>query len=245
MHVVAASGMNVTLLAGFLMSIFGVFFHRKVALLLGMSGVVVYAILSGLDPSIVRAAIMAQLAFGAVLFGRQYNGIYGLALTAGAMVLWSPLLIEDIGFQLSVLATLGIIVLNPLFTRYVKNFASLNFVIVEDLITTFSAQVFTLPILLLAFGQYGLLSILVNMLVLWTIPLITIVGGIGVLVGLLVAPLGQAIVYVCLPLLWYFVKVTSFFAGISPVLTFSQLPFSLLLGYYLLLAAGIISFSRK
>ena len=235
-HIVAASGMNVTLVAGFLFAIFAGIFKRRGAIVASIVGIFVYVCLSGFQPSILRAAFMGGVAFSAGFFGRQYSGIYILFLVGSGMLLWDPLLLSDVGFQLSVLATFGIVVVQPiLFKRNIFG---------EDFGTTLAAQLTTLPILLATFGQYSLLSIVANLLVLWTIPLIMTIGGIGILVGLVFEPLGKLLVYGVIPLLWYLEKVTAFFAAHSATIHIDSLPVSFLVGYYLLLL-GIVLFLKK
>ena len=231
-HVIEASGMNVTLVGGFLLGIVSRFFKRRLSLVITIFGILFYTLLSGLGPSIVRAAIMGIVAFSGQLFGRQYTPVYGLFLAAGVMLFWDPLLLGNVGFQLSVGSTLGIILLKPMIP--------LKGLLLDDIGTTFAAQIATLPILLSTFGSYGLLSLVVNALVLWTVPLLMILGGIGVVGGLLWNSLGVIILQLCLPLLWYFVGVGAYFGKFNLPFQIQQMPVLLSLGYYLLLGTLIL-----
>ncbi len=246
MHVIAASGMNVTMVAGFLSSIFMLFLKRQTALLASILGIVFYAFLAGLQPSIIRASIMGILVFSSQILGRQSLGAYGLFLTGFIMLFISPLLISDVGFQLSFTATAGLLYIRPLFNKIGKlSNISKKFPMTEDFLITFSAQIATLPILLAVFGTYSLWSILVNTLVLWTIPTLMILGGVGAILGMVFQPLGAILVYLCLPFLLFFQKIVMFFAALSGALTVKNLPLSLVLGYYLLLLALIFYFSKS
>ena len=100
-HVIAASGMNVTLVAGFLSVFFAFFFKRQIAIGLSILGIIFYAILAGLEPSIIRASVMGILVFSAQILGRQTLAVNFLALTGFVMLFVDPSLIFDIGFQLS------------------------------------------------------------------------------------------------------------------------------------------------
>ncbi|HSD98335.1 MAG TPA: ComEC/Rec2 family competence protein [Patescibacteria group bacterium] len=226
-HIVAASGMNVTLVTGFLFTLLGSLLTRRLAVGASIFGIFLYVVVSGFDASIVRAALMGSVAFSAMLFGRQYSSVYILFLVGTAMLLWDPILLTDVGFQLSFLATAGILFVQPLFSHL--SFFS------DDLATTLSAQVATLPVLLSAFGQYSLLSIIANVLVLWTIPIITIIGGVGIVLGLIFEPLGKILILFILPLLWYVVTIASFFAQHAVSVQISSLPMAFVVGYYLLL----------
>lgn len=236
-HLVAASGMNVTMVAGFLFGIFGSMLKRQVAVAVSLFGIFAYVCLSGFDASIVRAALMGSVAFTASLLGRQYSSLYVLLLVGIGMLLWSPVLLTDVGFQLSVLATAGILVLkSSLFSASIFS---------EDIGTTLAAQLATLPILLGTFGQYSLLSVFANVLVLWTIPLIMMFGGVGILIGLVFEPLGRLIVWCIYPLLWYLQQVTGFFSTHSISVQMDSLPLVFIVGYYCLLLGAVLVLTKK
>ena len=105
-HVIAASGMNVSMLSGFLLAVLGRILRRQIALIVSIVAICFYAVLAGLEPSIVRASIMAGIAFTALLLGRQGTALWSLILTALLMLLFNPFLFRDIGFQLSFAAPL-------------------------------------------------------------------------------------------------------------------------------------------
>lgn len=236
-HVIAASGMNVTMVAGFLMMLFTRLLRRRFAIVYAIILLLIYTVFSGLQSSIIRATLMGICAFSAQALGKQYFGFYGLVLTSFVMLLYNPGYIFDVGFQLSILATLGILTINPLVSR-------VSF-ITEDIATTFSAQLATMPILVSVFGQYSLLSILTNALVLWTIPLLMIVGGLAAAIGIIFPVLGGWIVYLAIPLLWYFEAIVSFFAVIPIQPQLSNITPMLILGYYLILIGIVCGFYVK
>ena len=244
MHVIAASGMNITMVAGFLSSIFMLFLKRQTALFASILGIVFYAFLAGMQPSIVRASIMGALVFSSQILGRQSLGAYGLFLAGFLMLFISPSLISDVGFQLSFTATIGLLYIRPLFNRVGRlNGLAKKFPLFEDFFITSSAQIATLPILLATFGMYSLWSILVNVLVLWTIPTLMILGGVGAILGMIFQPMGSILVYLCLPFLLFFQQIVMFFGALGGVLVVQNLPLSFILGYYLLLLALIFYFS--
>jgi competence protein ComEC len=150
------------------------------------------------------------------------------------MLFLEPYIISDVGFQLSFLATLGILLIKPLLPLPKKNIVS------EDFGTTVAAQVSTLPVLLGTFGMFGILSIIVNVLILWTVPVLMLFGSIGLLTGLLFEPVGKLILYFCLPFLIYFEYIVSLFGGVGWILEIKQFPWQFTLGYYLLLLAFVL-----
>ncbi len=240
MHVIAASGMNVTMVAGALFSLFSYIFSRRTGLVLSFLGVLFYAFIAGFEPSIVRASIMAGLTFLASILGKQKHAIYLLGVTAYGMLFIEPVLLYDIGFQLSFLATLGIMLLKPLIQLGKIGEISVIRVIREDFLTTLAAQIATLPILLINFGSVNVLSLIVNVLVLWTIPFLMVIGGFSLLVGFLFPPLGSIIAALTIPFLWFFEKIVSFFGVMKLPLIFESDSFILWLGYYLTLVAFIV-----
>lgn len=245
-HVVAASGMNVTIVGGFLSSLFSWFFKRQIAIVFSIAGIVLYAVLAGFDPPIVRASIMGILVFSARILGRQTLASYGLFLAAFAMLFFLPSLIFDIGFQLSFMATLGLLYIQPILEGG-RNFRMLinNSIFGEGMVTTIAAQGATLPILLSNFGVYSLWSVAANALVLWTIPALMVIGGLSALMGIVIPSLGQLILYISLPFLLYFEKVIMFFGGLSAVVRTEEFPWQFGVGYYLLLCAGMLFIKRR
>lgn len=208
MHVVVASGMNVTFVAGFLMSILLIFLSRKKAILFTLLGIWIYAFISGFEAPIVRSTIMFSIALIAQLFGRLSFSTNALFLSAILMLIIKPIWIYDLGFILSFTATGSLM----LFTKKVEKL--LVFVpkyIKTDLNTTLAAQIGVVPILFVTFGQFNLLSPLVNVLILWTVPLIMIIGSIGGVIGLIIPELGKLILYLAYPLTWYFISIVGFF----------------------------------
>ena len=225
-HVIAASGMNVTLVGGFISAFFAFFLKRQIAIALSILGIIFYAVLAGLEASIIRASIMGIIVFCAQILGRQALAVNGLFLAGFAMIFIDPTLISDIGFQLSFAATAGIL--------FIKKAPS-----------TIAAQLATLPILLANFGTYSIYSVLVNGLVLWTVPILMAIGGIGALLGLILEPLGQLLIYLCYPLLIYFEAVVNFFGKIGGVINVQSIPWQFIIGYYCLLMSILIIFKKK
>ncbi len=233
LHMVAASGMNVSLLGGFVSSLFAYFLKRQAALIATIAFILFYTLLAGAQPSIVRAAIMGILVWSAQIIGRQAISVWILALTGYGMLLFDPYLLSDIGFQLSFAATLGLLVLRPLFE--VK-----KSILGEDLVTTFIAQLATLPIILANFGMYSPVSLLVNALALWPVPMLMVLGSLGALAGFIWQPLASVFLYLSLPLLLYIEYMAKFSSKFAFVLTFDSFPIPAVVGYYMILASFML-----
>lgn len=235
MHIIAASGMNVTMVGGFFFYLFSLFLKRQWAILLSVAGILFYDFLAGFQSSIVRASVMVIIAFSAQILGKQRDGLYALFLTALVMLFWQPNYLTDIGFQLSFAATLGILVIPQVLKRFENGITS-------DLITTISAQIATLPILISSFGVYSLWAIVVNALVLWTVPILMILGGFAAILAFVFKPLAIILLYLCLPFLLFFEAVVNYFAGLPGSLVLQNFPWQLVVGYYLILIS-ILAFA--
>ena len=143
LHVVAASGMNVTMVGGFFLASLTLFLKRRIALIATVFIIVLYIGIASFEPSIVRAGIMGILAFTAQILGRQALSFFFLFIAFFFMLMVDPLLLYDVGFQLTILATAGLIVGKPLLDRFIQSplpvFASLK----ESFTTTLAAQIAT------------------------------------------------------------------------------------------------------
>jgi competence protein ComEC len=153
------------------------------------------------------------------------------------LFLW-PQFLTDVGFQLSFASTLGIIIIPSLCKKWENALSG-------DFLTTVSAQAATLPILLGSFGTYSVWSVVVNALVLWTVPILMILGGFAAIASFVFAPLSRVLLYLCLPFLIYFQSITGFFAGLKGSLIVQSLPRQLTAAYYLLLISLLVFAFQK
>lgn len=238
LHVIAASGMNVAFVASAIMSLFGRFVRRQIVIVLAMIGVVFYAFLAGFELSIVRAAIMLVVALAASLLGKGYLPFKALLITGYLMLIYNPGNLLDIGFQLSFLSTLGIMLIKPILFRD-------KFLLLDDIGTTIAAQIATLPILILNFGEYGLLSVVVNGIVLWTVPYLMLFGILGIVLGAVFLPLGAMFIWMCLPLLIYFQAVVGYFGGLDWLWRAQGFSWFFGIGYYFMVLGLIVYFRGR
>jgi competence protein ComEC len=195
-----------------------------VAVLLCLLTVAIYTLLVGAAPSVVRAAIMGGLAVIASELGRRSASLNALALTAALMCLFSPGLLQDVSFQLSTAATLGLVLfsapLQAAFSRQVTarlpaGAAKHATRLVSDyLLTTLAAQITTLPVIAFHFQRFSLSALLANPLILPPQPLVMMVGGLSVLAGSLLPPLGQALAWLAQPFAAYTIHMVELLAQI-------------------------------
>jgi len=209
-HVVVASGTNVTFVVSFLMGVLTLILPRRKAILFVILGIILYLFLSGFDAPLIRAAIMATVVFVGQETGRLVSTWRVLIMTAGIMLVVNPDWLIDIGFILSFVSTASLM----LFEKRIRE--KLKFVpevLKEGLSTSLAAQIGVAPILFVTFGQFNILSPIINALVLWTIPFIMILGGLGGVAGLIFPFLGKMILYLCYPLAWWFVRIVNLFTA--------------------------------
>ena len=191
LHIIALSGVNISILTN-LVARCTLFLGRKIGSMVSIFLIILFVLFVGPSPSIVRAAIMGSLSLLAVYFGKQSWGLLSLILASGTMLLLDYKLISNISFQLSFLATLGIILANRKLEcqRQSGFIGELIFWFKENLKLTLSAQIFTLPVIVYNFHRISLIAPVANLLIEWMIQPIMVLGLVTSLMGWLWQPLG-------------------------------------------------------
>lgn len=121
-HIIAISGFNIAIIAELFLAFFGRAFGKRRGAFFAAIGIIFYTLLVGADAAVVRAAVMGVTALFARHFGRRQDGIITLFVVAMLMALFNPYYLQDVGFQLSFAATLGLILYAQSFTEGVRNF---------------------------------------------------------------------------------------------------------------------------
>jgi len=210
-HIVVLSGYNVTIVAESLMRFFS-FLPRMFSLSLGAVSIVFFAILTGASATIVRASIMALLVLLARATGRTNEITHALLIAAFFMVLHNPMIvIYDPSFQLSFLATLGLIYVSPYIEKYLK-LVPTKWQLREFATATVATQIFVLPLLLYIMGEFSLVALPVNILVLAFVPLTMLFGFLTGVLGLLSATLAFPFTAISYGLLSYELLIVDLFA---------------------------------
>lgn len=198
-HIVAVSGYNMSIVAEGLVVlalIFGAW--RQWAAGVAVAGLALFLLIIDGSAASLRAALMAWFAFGAYFFGRPAASWNGLLLAASVMLCFDPLLIRyDVGFQLSFLATLALLV----FTR---SFETFNFFrywygkITALFLTTIVIELFTLPVVVSTFGTFSIIAPFANAILLPLVPIAMFIG----LAALTLSALVQAFGILVVPFVW-------------------------------------------
>jgi competence protein ComEC len=186
---------------------------RWLAAGVALVGVVVYTVLVGGDAAVVRAAVMGIVTIIGVAVGRPSLAYNSLAFAVLVMTVLNPYTLWDVGFQLSVLATLGLILYAQRFEERTQRLLVRRLSaerarqvvswISDALLLTLAAQIMTTPLILKYFGRLSVVSLLTNVLVLPVQPLVMLLGGAATVAGLVAELLGRVVGWLAyLPLTW-------------------------------------------
>jgi len=240
-HLVALSGYNISILVIVVAGILSQIFYRRICFWLTLMVIIGFVLMTGAEASVVRAAIMGSI----ILLATQVNRVYSfrniIAVAAFVMVLANPkVLVFDVGFQLSFMALLGIVYFLPVIKKVLKiddDPGILSWK--ENLLATVSAQVFVAPFLISYFGNFSLLSLVANVLILCAVPLTMALGFITAGIGLLSLNLAIIFGWLINILLSYEISIIEIF-GKFDFLRITSLSVWLAIIYYALLIGFII-----
>lgn len=247
-HIVVLSGYNIAIIAEFIMWSLG-FLPKKVGLTFGVIGILLFVGMTGAGASTIRAATMTLIAVLGKALGRTYTASRALFIAAFLMLIYNPrILLHDPSFQLSFVATFGLIYVSPV----VKEKLSLaklipeKFQLRELVISTLTTQIFLLPFLLYQTGMLSLVSLPVNLLTLAFIPFTMLMGFITGVLGFFWPILALPFAFVTHTLLSYIIFIAEFFANL-PFSTFttSAFPFWLMVVVYIFYFYYLWRFYKK
>ena len=199
-HILSVSGSHISLLAAVMAWLSGLLrLPKGITAGLVIGAIVLYCILSGCVPPVIRSGIMGGLTFLALALEREKAAGFILLLTGIVMVAISPLLLFHISFQLSFLATAGLLFLAPGIRQWFR-LKRVPELVAGSMAITIAAQVGTLPVLAWYFNQLSLSSLLANLL---AVPIIELILVLALFAGLaaLVIPLAGAVLFTVVSLL--------------------------------------------
>ncbi len=213
MHVVVASGYNLTILVRLARRLFMRVSKYTSALAASMM-IMSFMAITGASPSMSRAGLVAGLSLLAWYYGRTFHPLVLLPFAAAVTVLIEPSYAwGDLGWQLSFAAFGGVMILAPLLQAYF--FGDKKPSIPRQILgETIAAQITTLPILVLAFGQFSNVALIANILILPLVPLamlLTFIAGIG---AIIVPGMAAVIGLPAYALLHYMTTVAMYVAGL-------------------------------
>lgn len=210
-HIVVLSGYNITIIAYFIEWLFSRL-RKNLRLILASVTMLLFAIMVGASATVVRATIMAFLVILARATGRVYAVTRALLIAGFFMLLHNPkILVFDVSFELSFLATVGLIYFSPFVEPRVK-FVTEKWKLREIVVATVATQIFVLPFLLYKTGVLSLVSLPVNLLILAAIPVTMLFGFLAGIAGFFWNVLALPFAWGAYALLAYELAVVEWFA---------------------------------
>jgi competence protein ComEC len=249
-HLLAISGLHLSIVTGFLLSAGIWAFGKRYYLYIWFALVAIwfYAALTGLRPPIVRGAIMGSMFLLAELLGRQRSAITALTFAAAVMVGINPLILWDPGFQLSFLAMTGLVFIYPklrdrfhtqsIQKSFPASFTSRMYTATfKNLAITFAAILATLPVIAYHFGTISIVGIPATFFALPAVPFILIAAALAGILGLIVPVLG----YIAGWFSWLFISYLIIVIKAFDALPFSSLSISGVTQWQIWLYYGLIA----
>jgi competence protein ComEC len=239
-HIVALSGYNITVVADAILKTFS-FLPRSFGFTGGVIGIILFIILTGASSTAVRAGVMALIVILAQVTRRNYQAGRALIIAGLLMVIINPkILVFDISFQLSFLATVAIIYVSPVLKTKLS-FITEKFGLRDTIASTISAQILVLPLILYKMGLLSLVALPANILVLAFIPATMLFGFITGMLGFIWLPLSLPFAWISWVLLAYIINVSKFFASLPfSFITISWFSFGIMLLTYFIISCWII-----
>jgi competence protein ComEC len=254
-HIIAISGFNIAIIAGIFANLANRLFGKQRGAMVAIVGIILYTLLVGAGPSVVRAAIMGSLALVAERLGRRTAGLNTLAAAVIAMTAWNPLTLWDVGFQLSAAATFGLVMYAEPFENIFRSVAGrfttpenasrLTSYVAEFFLLTLAAQISTLPLIAFYFKRISLVSFLANMIILPAQPAVMVTGGLALIAGLISVPLGKVVALIAWPFTTYTIAFVQWFARWPRAsIALGEVAPAFVVGSYGLLIGGTVLLQR-
>jgi competence protein ComEC len=214
MHIVVASGYNLTILVRLARRLF-VNVSKYLAAFSGLSMIIIFIAITGLSPSMSRAGLVSGLSLLAWYYGRKFHPMVLLPLVGAITLLITPSYgWNDLGWQLSFAAFAGVMILAPLANRYFYGDIKPGFVR-QVLVETLAAQIVTLPILVLAFGQFSNVATFANLLIVPFIPIAMLLTFFAGIVAIIVPSIASLVGFPAAALLNYMINIAEYTANLS------------------------------
>ena len=239
-HIVAVSGYNITILA----SVLGLLAYavgRRISLWFSVCAIFGFAVIAGWSASVVRASVMGVVLLLGYQSGRPYSAGPSLCLAAAAMVALNPRIAYwDVGFQLSFLATLGIVYGLPVLEKVFRLKTGSAGGVRTAMLASVAAILATLPLSLMHFGQLPVYALPANLLVLPAVPYAMLFGFLSLLPFL-----GPGFAFLAQLVLGYIMHIVGWVASWPGAVVQVNLPPFLVAGCYLFLLSAYLVGRRK
>ncbi|MFA6251350.1 MAG: ComEC/Rec2 family competence protein [Candidatus Paceibacterota bacterium] len=212
-HIVALSGYNISIVSENVMKFFGLFLSQTLSIIFGVFVIILFIIMTGAQATAIRAGIMASIVLLARLTGRTSQAGRILVIAGLLMITYDLRVVTDMSFQLSFLATGGILFITPKVMKWVS-FMPMRFKLRETVATTIGATIAVLPLILFSTGVLSIVSLPANILILPVIPYTMLFNFLTGIVGFISPTLSMPFAFISDLLLSYILGVVHFFAGL-------------------------------
>ncbi len=245
-HMVALSGYNVTIVAEGIMRAARLVLARTAAIGFGIFSIILFALMTGGGATVVRASIMSVLALFARAAGRDFNVSRALAIVLFVMLIQNPkILVHDVSFQLSFLATLGLVYLTPIIEhafRWIPKWGSIRAMASATMATTIS----TTPFILYSMGTMSFVSIPANLIIAPLIPLTMLTGFLAGIASAISNFLAWPFAWIAYALLKFELAAIHFFAHLPHAfVAVSETPLPAVIVLYVILIGVVIIWYPK
>lgn len=214
-HILSVSGSHVALLFSFLYFLGKWLGLPQKVTILGTAGMVLfYALLAGLVPPVIRAAVMGLLTVGGIFLEREKVTLNLLGAAILGMLLWDPFYLYDVSFQLSVGASAGILLFYRPLLHWEKKWMKLPQWMQEGIALAIAAQLLTIPIILYDFHVFPLFFIPANLLVAPFLEWVIIAGLLAAIFSFLYLPLAGGILQLADYFLWIGLRLNFFLSAL-------------------------------
>lgn len=208
-HLLAISGLHLTIIAGILVSLGIRIFGRKgyVYIWMTIAAIWIYAILTGMNPPVLRSVQMISLFLAAELFGRQRSSLIALLLAAALMSSFNPQVLWDPSFQLSFAAMAGLVFIFPLLQSFLRRtvisrfgetgtLSGITTIIADSFSVSFSALLAVWPLVAYYFGIISPTAPVATLFTLPALPAVIVSGFLSGVTGLIFLPAAQIIAWI-------------------------------------------------
>lgn len=182
-HIVALSGYNVTLVSGVVIFLLTAILGKRRAYIPAGLAIILFVLLAGGGSPAIRAAVLATLYLVSQYLGGNYSIARAIAFAFCMMLFWNPFLLTDLSFELSFLATLGIIYIPPKIEKYFK-WITKRLGFRDVVLISIGAQIAVLPLLVFETGVLSIVSVPINILISPLVPAIMVLGFVAIVLSI-------------------------------------------------------------
>jgi competence protein ComEC len=242
---VVLSGYNITIIAESFMK-FLAFLPRTAGLSFGAISIILFALMTGASATIIRASVMALIVILGKFLGRTYNIGRALLIAGVFMTIHNPrVLVFDVSFQLSFIATIALVYGSPLCEKYFL-WVTEKYNLRSIVTSTIATQIFVLPYILRVMGDISLVALPVNLLVLPFIPTTMLVGFLSIVSSLVLPILSIPFSYLTHLFLSWELFVVDLFSSFSfASVSIQSVPIILVLVVYAIFIYVLFRFWKK